>query len=159
MNQQAKKIEPQIDIHDLSNWFLSQKGSEITNKKLQKLCYYAVAWGWALMNKNIANNSQFQAWQHGPVSQTLFNKYHPYGWNVLPATKKPENIPGDVEELLESVWLTYGDKSGNELEALSHSELPWRAARGGLSDDAPSTAIISASVMRNFYNGIKSTEY
>ena len=57
-------------------------------------------------------------------------------------------------ELLESVWMTYGDKSANELEALTHSEMPWRNARIGLSEDEPSNLKISEKDMHDYYLSI-----
>lgn len=68
-------------------------------------------------------------------------------------------LSSDIQELLESVWITYGTKSGNELEALSHAELPWRKARQGAPNDAQLKTPIDTGVMRDFYNSIKSTDY
>lgn len=141
------------NIQDLANWFLTK--DSMTHKKLQKLCYYAVAWGWALMNRPIVNDSEFQAWVHGPVSVTVYNKYRENGWNLLPKNQDIElSFSSDIEELLGSVWATYGDKDGNELEALSHIEKPWRSAREGISDSDISSNKIDESIMRDFYLSI-----
>lgn len=156
--QKAVKVMANPDIVDLANWFLAKK-EEITHKKLQKLCYYSVAWGWALMGKSIAKRDTFEAWQHGPVSPVLYKKYVGNGWNTLPKFDGEVSFHEDLLELLESVWFTYGAKSGNELEALSHSERPWIQARAGLPDNAPSKNPIDTGVMKDFYNSIKSTEY
>ncbi len=141
------------DIQDIAHWFLTKE--PVTHKKLQKLCYYAVAWGHALMDKNIAKRSRFEAWVHGPVSPVINKEYVGNGWNDLPMHKGALELPGDIEELLESVWLTYGDKSGNELEALSHSERPWLEARAGLPDSQSSKNRINPDTMRKFYLSIK----
>ena len=145
------------DISDIANWFLSKEA--MTHKKLQKVCYYAAAWSWTLRGKNIANNDEFQAWVHGPVSPLLYETYKGNGWNLITMLQASPELPQDVTDLLESVWLTYGTKSGNELEALSHSEKPWLEARAGLSADIRSSEPINPGVMIEFYNSIKSTEY
>ena len=146
------------DISDVANWFLAKES--MTHKKLQKVCYYAVAWGWALMNKDIATNSEFQAWVHGPVSPTLYSTYKGIGWNLIPQpTVGVVELSQDVTDLLESVWLTYGDKSGNELEALSHAEKPWVEARNGLAASERSEEPIATDTMKTFYNSIKSTDF
>ncbi len=75
----------------------------MTPKKLQKLCYYAVAWGYALLNRRIFNDDEFQAWIHGPVSPTLYHKYKKYGWNLIAKSNRKPVFGDDVEELLESV--------------------------------------------------------
>ncbi len=146
-----------MKIESVAQWFLSKE--PMTQKKLQKLCYYAVAWGWALMNKPIVLNGEFEAWRHGPVSKTLYTKYKINGWNLIQPESAIIDIPKDTKELLEAVWLTYGDKSGNELEALSHSEKPWLKARAGLLAEAPSTRKISSNDMISFYNSIKSSDF
>lgn len=45
-------------ILDIANWFLSKE--PMTHKKLQKLCYYAQAWGLALYNIRIMD-TKFKA--------------------------------------------------------------------------------------------------
>lgn len=147
-----KMKSAEVDIVEISDWFLSKDG--LTHKKLQKLCYYAVAWGWALMNRPIAKNSEFQAWVHGPVSPLLYEKYKENGWNTLPRPKTSATLPEDVVQLLESVWATYGDKGGNELEVLSHIELPWRNARIGVKEDERSTNVVDVDDMRRYYKSI-----
>lgn len=150
-------MDKATDISDIANWFLTKES--MTHKKLQKVCYYAVAWGWALMNKEIASNSKFQAWVHGPVSPMLYYTYKNVGWNLIPKYTKDVTLSPDTIELLESVWLTYGSKSGNELEALSHAEKPWVEARGGLAASENSTELINTDTMKVFYNSIKSTDF
>lgn len=145
-----------MDIMQLAEWFLAK--DSMTNKKLQKMCYYAVAWGYALMDKPIASNDRFEAWVHGPVSPVLYDKYKTYGWNSIPKQGEAPSVEGDVKELLEAVWFTYGDKDGNELEVLSHTEMPWIEARQGLGEFEKSETPINSRTMANFYNSIKTTE-
>ena len=149
----------QISIEELANWFLAKES--MTHKKLQKVCYYGVAWGWALMDRSVISDDGFQAWVHGPVAPKLYDRYKKNGWNDIPrvAAKDTAKVAGDIADLLESVWITYGEKSGNELEALSHSEKPWIEARAGLESSESSNNPISTDVMAKFYNSIKSTEY
>lgn len=148
-----------ITIQQLANWFLNKES--MTHKKLQKICYYAVAWGWALMDKNLITDDRFEAWVHGPASRKLYNAYKSYGWNNIPKVgiSAVPGVASDVDDLLGSVWLTYGEKSGNELEALSHSERPWIEARGSLSADQKSSEPIKPAVMKEFYNSIKSSDF
>lgn len=97
-----------VSVYDLANWFLNKES--MSDKKLQKLSYYAVAWGWALLNHSIVNDDQFEAWVHGPVSSKLYDRYKQFGWNPIDSTRKPSEISGKLNDLLESVWVTYGDK-------------------------------------------------
>ena len=47
------------DITDVADWFLL-KGN-MSNKKIQKLCYYAQAWSLTLLDQDIASHSEFEA--------------------------------------------------------------------------------------------------
>ncbi|MCE6115498.1 Panacea domain-containing protein [Mycoplasmopsis agalactiae] len=140
---------------DISGWFLSKES--MTHKKLQKLTYYAEAWAYALLNDGILNDTAFQAWIHGPVSPELWKDYRDYGWNDIEKKSFDERkLDKNVLELLDAVWTTYGDKSGYELEAVSHSEEPWKNARKGLGEFEASNRLINPDDMRNYYKSIYS---
>lgn len=140
---------------DISGWFLSKES--MTPKKLQKLTYYAEAWAYALLDDGILNDTAFQAWIHGPVSPELWKDYRDYGWNEIEKKAFDESkLDKNVLELLDAVWTTYGDKSGYELEAVSHSEEPWKNARKGLGEFEASNRLISPDDMRNYYKSIYS---
>ena len=138
-----------VSILDVALWFLSK--SEMTHKKLQKLCYYAQAWHWALFNSPMFNEN-FEAWVHGPVNRTLYSSYAYYGWRKIPQQNfNEEQLPDDVLDILNAVYDTYGDFSGDQLEALTHSDLPWQKARGSLKPWETCTAIISDDDMHDYY--------
>ena len=143
------KVSSPNTILELADWFLAKE--HMTNKKLQKLCYYAVAWGWALLDRAIVEDSTFEAWIHGPVSKKLYQKYSSYKWKLIDENVTPVKFSPDIEELLGSVWYTYGAKDGNELEAISHSEKPWREARGGALPGEICDNEISTETMKNYY--------
>ena len=141
------------NIFDVAEWFLSR--DTMTHKKLQKLCYYYKAWGAALYAVDVLPCNQFQAWVHGPVCPELYDKYKDYYWNDIPKTHDNSSLFSPKElDLLESVWLTYGDMSANALEAQTHVELPWRNARKGVSDLQHSTNEISFNDMKDYYRAI-----
>ncbi|MBU5668497.1 DUF4065 domain-containing protein [Peptoniphilus sp. MSJ-1] len=138
---------------DVSDWFLSKES--MSPKKLQKLTYYSEAWSNALFKESLINDTSFEAWVHGPVSPELYKDYKEYGWNEIP--QKPDNSKRFIDkviELLESVWETYGDKSANELEALTHQEYPWIKAREGYKELENSNAKIEPEVMGEYYRSI-----
>ena len=142
-----------FEIYDIANWFLTKEA--MSHKKLQKLSYYSVAWGFALFDKAICNHPEFEAWVHGPVSPVLYNKYQGNLWNELtPDETFVDKFDNGMSDLLESVWFTYGDQTGNSLEALTHSELPWKNARIGIENNIPSNALISVEDMKRYYRSI-----
>ena len=139
-------------ILDIANWFLMKES--MTHKKLQKLCYYAQAWCYALKGYKLADTS-FEAWIHGPVSPVLYERFKDFGFDTIQikGNFKPHFDQQDLE-ILESVWVTYGGHTGNALEALSHSELPWREARVGYAPDERCSIPISPQVMISYYRSI-----
>ena len=138
-------------VFDIADWFL--KKGNMTQKKLQKMCYYAQAWCYALNGYRLMN-SDFQAWIHGPVSPALYEKFRRFGYDTI-KIKGNVNIELDKqdEELLEDVWETYGDRTGNALEALTHREAPWIEARKGYSENERCTVVISPESMKRYYLG------
>lgn len=146
-------MNPKYSIFEIANWFLTK--DSMTPKKLQKLSYYAEAWSNALFNDSLINDTKFEAWAHGPVSPELYSKYKGYGWSEIPKSNDGStNLDLEKIDLLESVWITYGDKSANELEALTHQELPWREARNGIAEGERCNSVISTEVMHSYYKSI-----
>lgn len=139
-------------VFDIADWFL--KKGNMSQKKLQKMCYYAQAWCYALNGYRLMN-SDFQAWIHGPVSPALYEKFRRFGYDTI-KIKGNVNIELDKqdEELLEDVWETYGDRTGNALEALTHREAPWIEARKGYSENERCTVVISPESMKRYYKSI-----
>lgn len=142
-----------FDVRDIANWFLNKE--PMSHKKLQKLCYYAQAWFYTLSDEKLINDD-FKAWVHGPVSPILYQHYKGSGWSKLHLSDdaKLPQLTTEQEELLESVWLTYGDMTANALEVLTHDETPWKEARRGLSSFERGNKDISLSAMKSYYSSI-----
>lgn len=153
--------EVKAEIRDVADWFLLKEN--MSNKKIQKLCYYAQAWSLVKLNLPIAKNAQFQAWVHGPVNIELYTSFKKFGWREL------KIVDADVEmvkqrlnkvfnasqkDLLESVWETYGEYGADELEELTHNEEPWLEQRRGLNKYECSQNVISEETMKRYYSSI-----
>ena len=52
---------------------------------------------------------------------------------------------------MDKVYETYGNYTGDELEELTHAELPWQNARKGCSPSEYSRNPISMKDMRDYY--------
>lgn len=139
-------------VFDIANWFL-YKG-EMTVKKMQKLCYYAQAWCYALKGYRL-ENTDFQAWVDGPASPALWERFKAFGYNPI-RIKGRYTFEIDKEDLklLEDVWDTYGEDTGNSLEVLSQRELPWIEARKGYEPDEKCSVVISPGSMASYYKSV-----
>lgn len=142
---------PQYSVFDVADYFLSIEA--MTPKKLQKLCYYAEAWSHALLKRGLIQDSHFDAWVHGPVSPELYQKYKSYKWTEIEKVESNQDNFDEIDlELLESVWDTYGEFSANDLEAMTHDELPWQNARIGYGAYDNCNVVIEAEDMRTYYS-------
>lgn len=102
--------------------------SSLTPLKLQKLLYLAQGWSYVWDGKPLFL-SQFEAWQYGPVSTDVYNRFKKYGRDEIPIEEGVSTIGDDeAEETLEAVWDSYGGYSAFELVKLTHRQQPWRNA-------------------------------
>ncbi len=132
----------------------NQANKPITNKKLQKLVYYAQAWSLVLNNKKLFNEP-IEAWVHGPAIRNLYVQYKNFGFSPIQEQIESgtiSNISGKTKDLLDEVWRVYGKMDSRYLEMLSHSEKPWLDARAGLEGHENSENKISSESMKSFYS-------
>lgn len=137
--------------------FSQNHGDPISNLKLQKLLYYAQAWHLALHNKPLFEED-IQAWVHGPAVHSVYRTFKTYAWKPIDKNPQEPDIPKSVKHHLDEVMEVYGGLSAFDLERLTHSERPWRKARGVTPADAPSYAVISKNEMKVFYRNLMNAE-
>ena len=101
----------------------------MSNKKIQKICYYAYSWYLTLYGEQLAP-FQFEAWVHGPVSRELYHYYKSYGWSDIPQYHGLVMVDNEMVAFARKIWTLYGSYSADELEQMSHKEYPWQVARG-----------------------------
>ena len=120
----------ELTCRDVAEYFLSlvdeDSGDTITNLKLQKLVYYAQGFNLALFNKPLFKE-HIEAWQHGPVTPVLYNKYKIYESNPIPKPKRLDFTKFDskTKSLLNVIFEEYGQFSAWKLRDMSHLTPPW----------------------------------
>jgi len=135
-------------------WKANKENKKITNKKLQKLLYYAQAWHLVFEDKPLFKDN-IEAWVHGPAVAIVYDQYKKFGREPIQEKINDLDII-DIQDkdALDDVWNVYGKYDAEYLEVLTHNELPWQKAREQLDSDTPSNAIISLDVMKDFYNAV-----
>ena len=153
-----------IDASALILTYFDNKGDLISNKKLQKLLYYVEAW--SLVHTESFIKEDFQAWVHGPVVPESYHRYKVFMYSPIVSSYAPEETSGKRLEnifktigekqksLVEDVLTRYGALNSFQLEMLSHSEYPWKSARGNISPFVHSTEVIKKDVMKAFYSSL-----
>ena len=143
-------------VNQIADWFLAsidrEAGDTISHLKLQKLMYYAQAWSLALNDSSLFDE-YFEAWTHGPVLPSLWQRFKEFDQDSIPlkAIISTTEFSTEDEKLLSDILNSYGDLSAKHLEELTHSETPWREARGNLPIEMASHNIISQKMMQAYY--------
>lgn len=141
-------------VFDVAKYILKKYG-RMSTWKLQKLCYYSQAWQLAWTEQPIFAED-FQAWANGPVCPELFHAHR--GKFIVDVDDfeygDPENLTEDESETIDIVLGGYGDWEPYDLREQTHSESPWKDARGDLPENARSQAIISKSSMGEYYGSL-----
>ena len=134
---------------DVAKYLLEKKGT-LTGYQLQKLLYYCQAWSLVIENKPIFPED-IRAYEHGPTVPSV-SMQHQHQFRV-----HPSDIAGDASVLsdldtafIDAVLAAYDGMTGDQLEALTHSEKPWSECYNR-STGTSSSAIISHDSMRVYY--------
>lgn len=141
-------------IFDVAQYILDKEG-RISTWKLQKLCYYSQAWSLAWTEAPLFDED-FEAWSNGPVCPELFHA-HQGLFMISPgglSRGSSSNLDDDQKDTIDRVLDHYGDWEPFELREQTHSEQPWRDARGSLPDEAYSSAVISKDSMGQYYGSL-----
>ena len=130
--------------------FAHKHGDCITNKKLQKLVYYAQAWHLAFFDKPLFDG-RLEAWVMGPVQPELYHEYKKFLFNPISVEPSTPIFSKKVATHLQNVVDAYWRFTAWELERMTHEEDPWQKARKGLPPDAKCTNEILHKDMRQYY--------
>lgn len=148
------------NINDIADYIILRLTSEedvsLVNLKLQKLLYYVQAWSLGI-NGSTMFEGKFQAWVHGPVNRTIYDRfYHKslYGFIDREDVMNPvvmESLAETDIEFIDYILENYAGYNGTQLEKMTHEELPWREARGNIALTSRCTTEISEESMKTFY--------
>jgi uncharacterized phage-associated protein len=136
-------------VHDVASAIVEQAGS-MTAMKLEKLVYYCQGWHLARHSSALFGDP-IEAWRQGPVVRELYQHHkQQYMISNWPMGDSAALTQAEVDTVQ---WVTseYGSFSAVELSRMTHHELPWKAARGGLPDSAASVEPLSTDLMRSYY--------
>lgn len=143
-----------VDVFDVAKYILNSIGS-ISAWKLQKLCYYAQAWSLAWTESPLFQE-RIEAWANGPVCPALFREHR--GRFMVTANDivsgNANNLDADQMDTIDKVLGHYGDWEPYELREQTHSEDPWRIARGDTPPGAPCTNEITRDSMGEYYGNL-----
>jgi uncharacterized phage-associated protein len=142
------------NIFDVAKYILEKYGP-MTAMKLQKLTYYAKAWG-LVWDEEEMFTEEFQAWANGAVAPALYDR-HRHLFIVTPELFPDDNsgaLSQSQRDTVDRVLDFYGKYTAQQLSDINHQEDPWKDARGGIPPTARSTSVITPAAMAEYYSGI-----
>jgi uncharacterized phage-associated protein len=121
-----------VSVLDVARYFVQKEGTEgnITQLKLQKLCYYAQGFYLAIYQVPLFPE-HFEAWKHGPVAKELRSSLVYKGNDVVLSSDLPlaVTIASDkVTDFLNKIWDKFGHYKAEMLIEMTHAEDPWAEA-------------------------------
>lgn len=125
-------------------------GESPSPMKVQKLCYYAQGYHLAEGYGELFTED-FEAWQHGPVVPSLWQKYRDYSWHPINEELEMPELSSGLRDFLEEIVLSYGRYDGAALSTMTHRESPWKNAREGIDEMAGSNNPISKDSLQTFF--------
>ena len=141
-------------IFDVAKYILEKNG-DMTAMKLQKLAYYAKAWGLVWDEEEIFTED-FQAWANGAVAPALYEKHRGL-FKVYPGLFQDADsdaLSPQQKETIDKVFDFYGKYTAQQLSDINHQEDPWIDARDEIHPTARSTSVITPAAMAEYYSGI-----
>lgn len=147
-------IDSTITPKALATWIINNidrdSGDAVTHLKLQKLLYYVEAWYLANFDRMLFEESA-QAWTHGPVYPSVYQKYRGSTWEALPKERAVTLPNEELAEYVTTCLAEYGQFSAKKLEQMTHEEDPWKLTRGELPIEARCQIEIDKLLTRNYY--------
>jgi len=140
-----------MSVLDVAAYILRQQGA-ITTWKLQKLVYYCQAWSLVWDDRPMFPE-RIEAWANGPVCPALYD-YHRGMFYISAVSGDRARLDRAGQETVDAVLKYYGDKGGQWLSDLTHSERPWLDARRGLAAGERGAREITCAAMAEYYSSL-----
>lgn len=149
-------VSRMADVQDVAAYIVANAGP-MSAMKLQKLVYYSQAWHLVWADEPLFD-APIQAWANGPVVYEVFKRHRgQFSVSQWPAGD-PGNLTKAEQGTVDAVLKTYASLSGRQLSHLTHSEDPWKNARGELPATAASSEEITTEAMAAYYGPLDTAE-
>ncbi|MBB6128338.1 Panacea domain-containing protein [Mucilaginibacter lappiensis] len=150
-----------VDINQVCDYIIFRLKVEgegqLSHLKLQKLLYYVQAWSLAF-GKGAFFDGKFQAWVHGPVNRTVYNRFKDskYMYSSINTSDMFEQdivnkLSVEAKKHIDSVLEVYAGYSDTELEGKTHSERPWIEARNDFEPFERCEVELDEEIMKVYY--------
>ena len=139
-----------LKAHDVADYLLSKVnlriGDVMTPLAIQKLLYYAQGFHLAMHGGEALFPENVVAWTHGPVVIAVWSRFKKYEWRPIdpPDRYRADTIPPEQREILDAVYVNYGQFGAGKLESMTHEEPPWK--------NTPQNRVIPQTSLREYFS-------
>ncbi len=139
--------------------YIFNQMQEVTPLALQKILYYIQGLYMAIHERPFFEENCV-AWQHGPVFENVYYLFRNFKYNPIDDDRfallvgKDQNLSENEKKVIDLVIATFGKYSGKTLEAITHTEKPWREARAGYDSSDPSDVLIEKEAIQSYFKDI-----
>jgi uncharacterized phage-associated protein len=133
----------------------SQERTGLSPMKLIKMVYIAHGWNLGFTGEPLIYEP-IQAWQYGPVVESLYHGFKQYGNSPIDAASEclpafPADAP-DKRDLLGKIWAKYSPLSAVHLSALTHQTgTPWDVVWNKQGGNSRKGAVIDNDIIKEYY--------
>jgi uncharacterized phage-associated protein len=156
-----------FDGRSIANFILTSYDPikwNISNKKINKLIYFAHGISLARLEKKLVRN-YFEAWDHGPVIRVVYDAFKQFGFapiqrlatyvDLFDRKEKlvsTDQIGSQEKEFILRIVKSYIMYSADELEAMSHARgSPWYIVKSLPTDESPYQNRIPDRLIQEFF--------
>jgi uncharacterized phage-associated protein len=147
-----------VNVSDLADYLLyldkeeskldgEDAAPDITPLKLQKLLYYCQGYSLGLFGEPLFEES-IEAWKHGPVVKSIYNKYSSLHGSCIPFEKKEPEIDERAKKIAQLVMQDKGRFPATALRNTTHGEKPWSYTYNKIGQDG----IIKEDLIKEFFS-------
>lgn len=124
----------------------------LTNKRLQKLMYFAQGWSLGIRNCNLFSE-RIEAWAQGPVTPYVYHAMPGVGMSFLGQNRFADaaELSADDSSFVDAVWEEFRKYTADELSDMTHRQPPWTSPRAGFPDGAWCDGEVTAEEMADFF--------
>lgn len=148
-----KRMISMANVFDVAQYIVDKTG-KISSIMLQKLVYYSKAWS-LVWDEDPLFSEEVQAWANGPVVPKL---HEAHGDTFFSPMTFEHADPGRLTEAqkktIDRVIEAYSSMDLLYLVAMSHSEIPWRNARGELREYEIGTTPIPDDEIAEYFSAL-----
>lgn len=139
--------------------YVFERLEEVTPLTLQKLLYFIQGVHSALYGYPIFIED-CRAWIHGPVYPEVYDLFRDFKYNPIDDARfallegNANALTKDEKRVIDLVVNTFGMYGGKMLERIAHNEEPWKNARMGYDDSAPSSEPLPRESIMKYYENV-----